>query len=252
MTEPRRYLYDNIRVLAPDGTHLSFIPRTRADWYVRKELAKWEGAKQLRLNFEPKGRTNVSSWYLVEHKNRCVVCGEEEVHLLQKHHVVPVCLRTWMAPELKEHRSFDVLMICELCHREYEVEAELLKRDLAEEAGLEWLGSTKKWKECEARSIVIKQAKNLLAGTVHERAAEKLKRNVEAVLGSIPGEEALAEFGARLKKDRRDLMAGFYGSLVEAHKPSAGLIVRWRRHFVEMMEPGFLEPEWLADIEVVK
>lgn len=245
-------IYHNIRVLAPDGEKLSFVPLKRAAWYVRKGLAKWTGEKQLQLNFEPSGRSKVSDWYLVEHKNQCVVCGDTNVDLLQKHHVVPICLRTWMKDSVKRHRSFDVLMLCEDCHREYEVEAHLFKKELAEEVGIDWIGQSYYWRDLDKRGQALRHALSLRTGKVPQQMVAKLEMKVREAFGSIPTDEALHELQARLKRDRRDLADNFFRDLVAAHEPNENLVRRWRHHFVDVMEPGFLEPEWLADIDVVE
>lgn len=245
-------LYHNISLAAPDGEILSYVPSKRADWYVRKGLAEWAGERQIRIKFEPASRSKISDWYLVEHKNQCVVCGEKDANLLQKHHVVPACLRKWMKEGLKSHRSFDVLMVCETCHRDYETEAEIFRRQLAAEVGMDAIGKGAQWQILNEKEQGIRYARSLIDHKVPETAAEKMQKQIIELLGVLPEDEAqVAAIQNELRKQRRALADQWFRALVEKHVPSEDLIVRWRRHFVEAMNPRFLEPEWVADIAVV-
>lgn len=85
-------LYDNVKLLAPDGDVLSTCSRQRADWYLARGLAvvhEEAGEKlSIRLTFEPSGRRKGDEAYeVVEKDNICVRCGAPEQHV--RHHVVP-------------------------------------------------------------------------------------------------------------------------------------------------------------------
>src|SRR4051812_23728305 len=108
-------LYDNIMVLAPDGQKLSKMPKKRADWYCRKGLGEMLDEHTLQLKFEPSGRDTSVGWYLVEHQSKCVCCGTEDLNVLEKHHIVPICFRRHLPDRVKNHRSFDLTVLCEAC-----------------------------------------------------------------------------------------------------------------------------------------
>ena len=54
----KKVVYENCKMLAPDGTCLSNTDRKKADWYVNKGLAQMvnEDPFTIKLNFEPSSR----------------------------------------------------------------------------------------------------------------------------------------------------------------------------------------------------
>lgn len=247
-------LYSGIVVLAPDGERLSYMPEKRARWYVERGLAIRPDEKTIRLNFEPSGRSKISDWYLTEHKNRCVVCGEEDTAVLQKHHVVPLCLRTWMPKKITRHRSFDVLLVCRGCHEAYEIEASRLKDLLAIEVEMVRLNQTPEWRAVENRAGAVGTAWKIFKAPPNADAdvLNSRKERILSALGQVPETKAqLEELDNEIQAARRKVADDWFRLLVEKHAPAEALIRRWRHHFVDQMRPNFLEPEWLADIEVV-
>ena len=77
--------YESGRMLAPDGTILSFTDLKKAQWYVSKGLATIEKEEPftVRLNFEPSGKSmgTEEAWvddtyYATDRENKCVCCGD--------------------------------------------------------------------------------------------------------------------------------------------------------------------------------
>ena len=120
----KKAVYENGRMLAPDGALLSFIDHSKAKWYAERGLAKieCEDPITIRLNFEPKGReankamvtNNDDAFYSADRLNKCVVCGATENY--SRFHVVPTLYRTHFPDNLKSHRSHDVVLLCFECH----------------------------------------------------------------------------------------------------------------------------------------
>lgn len=108
----RRQMYDNCRMEAPDGELLCTCDKTKAEWYVQKNLAIVinEDPYSIRLTFEPAGRAvgEVGKYYTTPKENRCVVCGKEESFI--RKNVVPRDYRKHFPSVIKDHSSHDVLL----------------------------------------------------------------------------------------------------------------------------------------------
>lgn len=106
----RRQMYDNIRMEAPDGELLCTCDRSKAEWYVQKNLATVvsEDPYSIRLTFEPAGRAvgDVGKYYTIAKENRCVVCGKNESFI--RKNVVPRDYRKHFPMVMKDHSSHDV------------------------------------------------------------------------------------------------------------------------------------------------
>lgn len=88
-------MYDNVRMVDPQGELLCTVSKKKALWYVDKGIAdlvsnEEEGTTILKLRFEPKNRSNRGEkgvYVRSDKKNECVVCGATEFH--RRHYVVP-------------------------------------------------------------------------------------------------------------------------------------------------------------------
>lgn len=124
--EKRKYLamkgpmYDNVRMLDPQGELLCTISKKKGDWYIEKGIAEWSGDKNkttIQLLFEPKNRSNRGErgLYVRSDKlNQCVACGSAEYHM--RHYVVPFAYRTLFPDRFKSHLSHDIVILCPECH----------------------------------------------------------------------------------------------------------------------------------------
>lgn len=85
----KKAVYENCRMIAPDGEVLSNCDSKKIQWYLDKDLAEIvsENPLTIRLNFEPNGRTGSSKplkdlyddhFYTVARENKCVVCGKSD------------------------------------------------------------------------------------------------------------------------------------------------------------------------------
>jgi len=85
----KKAIYDNCKMLAPDGVCLSNCDKKKAEWYVERNLAKVvaEDPYTVQLNFEPSNRSRSRAngeedlddeFYVTERENKCVVCGLKE------------------------------------------------------------------------------------------------------------------------------------------------------------------------------
>lgn len=131
-------LYDNIHMLDPTGHLLCNVSRKKANWYLRKGLAKWTDDVNhisIQLLFTPQGgfergttatnRIDNDSSSSIQQKtkrlyttsvkqNICVVCGDS--HNLIRHYVVPLSYRKLFPHHFKSHQPHDIVLLCADCH----------------------------------------------------------------------------------------------------------------------------------------
>ena len=136
----KKPVYDNMRMYDPRDRLLCTISKKKANWYIKKDLAKWVNDDQtaIRLNFEPKnvveqgqvdtcntaeGATSPSfhgesaddAVYLKSSKmNRCCCCGADKY--IRRHYVVPHAFRRHFPSQFKSHLSSDIVILCGSCH----------------------------------------------------------------------------------------------------------------------------------------
>ena len=127
-----RIYYDNILVIAPDGTKLSTIGRRRKDFYLKNNLAIETGPSgvypdSITLKFQPDVIT-VRPHNLVLGENKCVVCGG--VDELELHHVMPYFIRRRLPRKYREHSHHWCVLVCAECHRKADDLAKTIYSDL--------------------------------------------------------------------------------------------------------------------------
>lgn len=141
----KKDLYENCKILAPDGQLLTYANRKKINWYLNKGLATLitEEPLTIQLKFEPAGRgvpdlgdveVDNKLYTLKERVNRCVVCGQEQK--LSRHHVVPMLYRQHLPESLKSHNTHDVLLLCFRCQEKASSEADRFKAEIAKRYGI--------------------------------------------------------------------------------------------------------------------
>ena len=103
-------LYDGWLMRSPAGVSMCRLSRGRAEWYVKRGLAKYAdgGAHEVTLTFEPNGLGNSAEpWLLAPKDNACVGCGVEQACAsdgLMRWSVVPPSFRS-LLPEAHKSRA---------------------------------------------------------------------------------------------------------------------------------------------------
>lgn len=136
MNKRTTILYGNCKVYSPSNKLMFRCEEKRAKWYLARNLAKIieQDPISIQLTFNPKGEGDKLENLKEERKNICVVCGELELSVLTKHHIVPYEYRQYMVDDVKRHSSMFVVPICSNCHKTYEVNfASKLKEKLSKE-----------------------------------------------------------------------------------------------------------------------
>ncbi|XP_050715029.1 exonuclease 3'-5' domain-containing protein 2-like isoform X2 [Eriocheir sinensis] len=247
-------LYYNCQLLAPDDSPLCTCDPKKAKWYVEKGLGVEVQHNPLvvRLNFEPAGRPRAEcqdeSFYVQERHNVCVVCGQEHSYI--KKNVVPHEYRKYFPSILKDHQSHDIVLLCIKCHRVSNAHDTVLKDTLARECNVP-LGreASQKVRVDNARKAVRNAASALLKSrsTIPEARVRELEDVVKAYFTVDSISHELLEEAANI--DAREWIEDYQGHgqrVCQAYmrKGLVELQQRWRRHFIDTMQPEYLPRFW--------
>lgn len=215
--------------------------KKRVDWYVERGLAKVVSLDPhtIQLLFEPNGLGNYNdAYYLAEKENVCVVCGSQED--LTKHHALPRCFRKHFPSYLKRYDSHDVLLVCRLCHEQYEVHATELKKKLVGCTNV-----TSMQEEDLSHIRAIKAAKTLVryGDKIPDDSALRLMLRIEEYAGDfndeIVKELSVERFGGYHSSD-------VWKDAVSEIQDYNEFTKMWREHFIEVMNPQYLPVHWDA------
>lgn len=252
-------LYGNISLLDPSGLLMCKVSGRKKDWYLSRNLAVLEGDDAIRLLFTPNGPGHAGNdLYMVEKQNRCAACGAKgadaeggEGASLLRHFVVPACYRKHLPSVYKNHCPFDILLVCWPCKERANRASDTLKEQLASEHGapIDGVGGVT---HADLRaSKAARVLKRCPSGIPPDRRAG-LERPVRELLGVPEGVPLQAQDletadAAGRRSDDRAFEA--HGKLVleAVGEEWPALVLRWRRHFVATMEPGFLPEGWNAE-----
>lgn len=239
--------YENCEVLSPEGQLMFRCPKKKANWYLSKNL----GIKisdtplTIQLTFTPKGNGHIGDpYYLQPLMNQCVVCGSGEK--LTKHHIVPYCYRKFFPLLLKDHRSYDVLPLCVMCHGLYEEYAMELKEALAIKYNAPPVcGVANHDKNI---GYAIKAARTLYAykDKIPLERQEFLLDKVRNYLKREPQPDDLEELQSKNPYEFRTFIQ--HGELVVNKITDVEKFVQeWRQHFLDKMKPKFMPDNWRVD-----
>lgn len=237
-------IFENCKILAPDGALLSRVGSRRAKWYVSRNLARVVSDKPLiiQLNFEPKSRTVQTSYCLLEKKNQCVVCGSTTE--LTRHHCVPTCYRTLFASKIKDHNGYDILVLCSECHTSYENHATLFKKQIAEENNVE-IPKTKRNEAKRIRNLAICLLNE--SGKIPETRITEIKELINNYAGyKVENLQTFIEEFKGIVKPQKSVFKEIVNKLSSIESLEI-FIRRWREHFIKTMNPKFMPDSWRID-----
>ncbi|KAL0212288.1 hypothetical protein RCL1_005914 [Eukaryota sp. TZLM3-RCL] len=132
--------WETILLFSPDGTPLARISKKKCDFYLARNIARIVRIRgtletaAIQLLIKPLGCDSLSDHqpYLMgpigEH---CVTCGAE--NNVTMHHIIPRVYRSHFPVGLRSNQSFDVVILCCLCHETYEEFAIQEKQAIAAE-----------------------------------------------------------------------------------------------------------------------
>lgn len=237
-------LYGNFHVQSPQGHEMFHCNSERALWYLNRNIAEIvpESARTIRLTFAPNGPGHIDdSYYLTEKINQCVVCGDN--HCLNRHHVMPRVFRKYFPDVLKNHSYHDVLLLCISCHENYEKEASKLKIQICKEFELIPHNNQDYLPELGKS---IKAAKTLLEHA--DKIPEDRKAFMMNIVCSYLNKQDVSmedlEFLACQKAHVKTNVKNYGQCVAERLENIQEFTERWRKHFVETMNPKFLPDGW--------
>lgn len=135
----KKPVYENCRILAPDGEMLCFCDYKKMNWYLERDLAEIiiQNPPTFKLKFEPNSRGCIDEgnvkydFYTVDRRNRCVICGFDKNYM--RFYIIPLIYRQYLPNFLKSHKSHDVLLLCFSCHEKSNKLYDIKKKELAEQ-----------------------------------------------------------------------------------------------------------------------
>jgi hypothetical protein len=257
-------LYGNFHIQAPDGHEMFHCNAQKALWYLNRDIADVisNDPPTLRLKFVPGGPGHIGDvYYLTPKVNQCVVCGCTKD--LNRHHVMPRVFRRYLPECIKDHNYHDVLLMCIDCHEAYEVEAAKLKQEICKEFDFTINDGGGQIYMPEVGNA-MKAARALLhyGDVIPEPRKSALLNTVKEYLQKQP--EMVWWNGNVTPSDIEDVAKLFPWSRPEGGRKNYGEYVvekigdiqefteRWRRHFLDVMEPKFLPAYWDVEKPLVR
>lgn len=222
-------LYENNEMYSLDGKLMFFGKKKRVDWYLKRGLAKKIGHKKYQFLFETKGDGEPDK-YLKKRRNLCVVSGETEN--LTKHHVVPYMYRKHFPLEYKDKNSYDLVLLTDEIHSNYEREADKLKKEL------------------EDRYITDEERQVNKDIDQYNKVSKVLKKHLERL--PVNALESLSqEFKELRLKEAYKLERIDFNKLIVDRVGVENLIIMWKNHFVDTAKPKHL-PKWWNPNDIKK
>lgn len=255
----KKPMYDNIEMYAPNGELLCTIATKKANWYVRKELANWMvESKSIQLFFEPKAKSPSPNVYNQSHKkNICVVCGDSNKFM--RHYVVPYCYRTLFPAKYKTHMPHDIVILCPDCHLYCEQSTQ--RRQKALEASLRKNPETARPSFPDKHLYNIRSAALALSNHRSKLPPPKIEVYEGLVrehygLGAsdpLPDDLLGAATTIEITVPNPNYIPGpeiVVSQLANTAESLEEFILGWREHFLETMQPRFLQKGWDIDSAV--
>lgn len=225
--------YDGYRIQAPDGSFIGFCNKKKFEWYIKQDIVTMINDKTIRLNFEPKIKAmnkNFDDFYKQEHSVQCVVCGTSEN--LNKFHIVPLEFRKHFPEEMKSHACHDVLLLCRECQNDTNCVYHQYREYLLAKFGLKTNSTICKLKKSLGKSpelsdIFVKQFTEYFGHNPTTEEIDELRNRSE--YGDIGNCQTVGEYIVKQYADKNELVK---------------FEEKWRRMFVDNMEPEFLPKGW--------
>lgn len=223
------------------------------DLYLISELLS-EDPFVVRLLFEPSGRPDSQKdYYLTAKENVCVVCGKTDSYI--RKNIVPHEYRRHFPPEMKDHNSHDILLLCTSCHAASNVHDGVLKQRLAEEhSAPQGCEEGIRLLEDADRRRVRSAARALLSASdgMPQTRKEELLTVIQSFFcnGQQEVTQDMLQRAAALETrifNESYVPHGLKVVQVYAERGLRGLMELercWRQHFLTSMQPRHLPPLW--------
>ena len=240
--------YGNYACVDQDNILLFRCDEKKKNWYISRKLAEMisDNPPTFRLLFTPKGKGHHGDeFFLQDRKNQCVVCGTLED--LTRHHVVPHSYRRFFPKEYNRFGSYDVMMLCEADHVAYEYYSAQFRLKLADQYDAPVSG-IKFNQNFDSRIIGVAFALLRHGDKIPQPRKEILATSIRKFLDR---EEFTEEDLTTITNIKQKTEVKTHGEIVLGKLTTPELLnefnIRWRKHFVEVMDPKFLPEYWQID-----
>ncbi|KAH0480763.1 MAG: uncharacterized protein KVP18_002282 [Porospora cf. gigantea A] len=197
-------------------------------------------------------------YYVSKKDNHCVVCGVTQ-HFL-RFHVIPSCYRQHFPEAYKSHGSHDVVLLCVACHQTANDKYQIMKAQLSLEYHVPL--QTPPPPENRLRSEARKALHALKRPQIPPHRREELRGRV--VVWVQANQQLLDENLSPEDKTMDGIPEAAHRilSLPEQQSPSIShgeamvvavasdidvFIKRWRKYFLDVLEPGFMPVNWTVE-----
>jgi len=258
-------MYDNVKMLDPEGELLSKISKRKGEWYVRKNLAEWTDSSEkcIKILFQPKAKSNPSVgkglFDRSDKINQCVNCGDTKYHI--RHNVVPSVYRTLFPLKFKSHLSHDVVILCPKCNvhcsrqTQYRMqEIEDSHRPPGSKPQYETDHVLYHMRSCALALLRFKEQLPENKRTEYEAMVRRHLKIDESSDVDLTPDQLQEAIDVEYRIENPDWVPGAV-LVVEALNGDEEKIERfvrdWRRHFLQTMGPRFLTKGWGVDTPVM-
>ncbi|KAG2490455.1 hypothetical protein HYH03_011091 [Edaphochlamys debaryana] len=258
-------LYENCRLLAPDGAVLCTCGEKKVRWYLSRGLAdvvsggQGDGPLVVKLKFEPRGRGHADDhYYLADKQNRCCVCGAGGEYL--RHSVVPHCYRQWFPVTMKSHLSHDIVLMCPPCHKACGAADQRRMADLGRRYGAPLAAASAAKVRRDSVLDKVRSAGRALANPKVTIPAPRRAELEAVVMAHFDVDQLTAEHVAAAcqvePRSEDENWQGHAEAVVKAVQAEGGrgaveaFIRGWRQHFLDAMAPNCMPPHWRVDARV--
>ena len=268
---------ENWKVFSKEGKHMFTCGENKAKWYLNKNLALTTGYREIMLTFEPKGYgyEEGETFGLAGRVIRCVVSDSEEG--LQRHHIVPYCYRRWFPSEYKSKNHHDVVLVTYQIHEQYEQFANIEKDNVAKDFNVKTLNEY----NLEYTKILCQYSKDRtkMLSRLHSifKNHGKIPNNIILEIFELVSKHSCfsvkflnglnimqllkvymylrEKFGKEFqyyKDTHQDKYDHGYHVVekLDTHEKLREFVVRWRNHFIEIMNPPYMPEGWRVDFRV--
>lgn len=247
----KQLIYGNCEVYSPDNELMFRCMEKRINWYLKRNLATIirENPLAIKLNFTPNGKGSLVKSI---RNNQCVVCGEENLEQLTRHHIIPYEYRKYFPRDLKEHNAIYVVPLCLLCHEKYERYADEFKKQIEEKFNAPRQNNFQNYNYIEKHITTILRYKDLIP----ENRLKEIKQILSKSMSSefdMNFVESDCDDNTKLELHLKNIQATGYSKnnhaeiVIKTCQDLDGFSKRWVVHFIETMNPQFM-PDFLIEI----
>lgn len=233
--------YGDIKIYSPDNVLMFRTNEKKLNFYKRKELVEQIGDSSYRLKFAPAGLGHGSrNVELLEPRaNKCVVCGDEDILTLTRHHVVPTRFRKYFPLHMKSNNHRYVVLVCTDCHHLYNYFEELKNQELSEHYKVKSLHECMKIINNNKRVIAGVASSILFSDFLPEERKDELRIKFTKLTNMEPTEDNLTKsFQKKYEPISDD--SNFGKMIVDKVKNLYDFQGMWLKHFVDTMQPKYL------------